>query len=139
MREASQLFSDDFLEDVAVERQVRHDLFELAVFVAQRPELAQLRETQAGELLLPAVEGLLADAEPATDLGDFLAALDLVQGVASLLRPFRGIWRLLWPAPPACLGNHRSFVFHLSAVPISGFWVRRNWPGRLGRSSSGAD
>jgi hypothetical protein len=30
---------------------------------------------------------------------------------------------LLWPAAPACLGNHRSFVFHLSRVPVFGFWV----------------
>jgi hypothetical protein len=32
-------------------------------------------------LLLPAVERLLAHAEPATDLGDLFAAFDLVQGM----------------------------------------------------------
>ena len=83
-RRAAQLFSDDFLENVPVERQVRDHLFQLAVFVAQRSELAQLRQAKPGELLFPAVERLLADAEPATDLGDFLAALDLVQGVDDL-------------------------------------------------------
>lgn len=45
------------------------------------------RATPAGrarELFLPAVEDLLADAEPATDLHDFFAALDLVQRVDDL-------------------------------------------------------
>ena len=41
-------------------------------------ELAQLLRAQPGELLLPPVERLLADAEPTADLGDFLAALHLV-------------------------------------------------------------
>ena len=49
--------------------------------MTQRPELAQLGQPEARKLLLPAVEGLLADAEPATDLGDLFAAFDLVEGV----------------------------------------------------------
>jgi hypothetical protein len=57
-------FSDDLLEDGPVERQVGHDLFQLAVFVAERPQLAQFLQAQAGELFLPAVEGLLAHPEP---------------------------------------------------------------------------
>jgi hypothetical protein len=84
VREASQLFSDDLLEDVAIEREVGDDLFQFAVFMAQRPQLAQLRQAESGKLLFPAVERLLADAEAATDFGDFLAALDLVQGVDDL-------------------------------------------------------
>jgi hypothetical protein len=38
--EASQLFSDDLLQDVPIERQVDDDLSQFAVFVTQRPELA---------------------------------------------------------------------------------------------------
>jgi hypothetical protein len=72
--EASQLFSDHLLQDVAIERQVRDHLFQFGVFVAQRAELAQLGQAKPGELLLPAVKRLLADAEPTADLGDFLAA-----------------------------------------------------------------
>ena len=81
MREASELFSYDLLEDVAIQCEVGDHLFQFAVFVAQRPELAQLLQAQAAELFLPPVERLLADPQPATDLGDLLAALDLVQGV----------------------------------------------------------
>jgi hypothetical protein len=79
VREASQLFSDDLLKDVAIERQVGDDALQLAVFVAQRSQLAQLGEPKTGELLLPAVERIFTDAEPATDFGDFLAAFDLVE------------------------------------------------------------
>ena len=50
----------------------------------QRPQLTEFLKAEAVELLLPAVERLLADAEPATDLGDLLAAFDLVQGVDDL-------------------------------------------------------
>ena len=80
-----------------IEREVRHDLLQLRILVAQRPQLAQLLQAEAGELLFPAVERLLADPEPATDLGDFLAARDLVQGVDDLLvaASLRGICRLL--------------------------------------------
>jgi hypothetical protein len=62
VREASQLFSDDLLQDVSIERQIGDQLLQLAVFVAQRPQLADL-----------------LDPDPAADLADFLAALDLVQ------------------------------------------------------------
>jgi hypothetical protein len=68
-------------EDVAIEGEIRDDPFQFAVFVAQRPQLAELRQAEPGKLPLPAVERLLADAEPATDLGDFFAALGLVEGL----------------------------------------------------------
>ena len=80
MHEALQLFSDDLLQDVAIECEIRHQLFQLAVFVPERSQLADVLETDAGELLLPAVETLLADAEPATDVGDFFAGFDLPEG-----------------------------------------------------------
>ena len=62
MHEALQLFSDDLLQDVAIEREIRHELFQLAVFVAERSQLADLLEADACELLLPTIEALLADA-----------------------------------------------------------------------------
>src|SRR5208283_5227829 len=57
-REASGLFCDELLQDVAVEAQVRHQPLQLAVLLAELPELAEL---QAGVLLLPEVECLLTD------------------------------------------------------------------------------
>jgi hypothetical protein len=94
--------------------------------MAQRSELAQLGEPEPRELLFPAIQRLLADAEGPANLGDFLAALDLVQGVDDLFvaEAFSGHGlRLLGRPWPACLGNHRSARFHLSAVPICGVWV----------------
>ena len=66
-------------------RQVGDNLFELGVFVPERPELAQPLQPQAAELFLPPVERLLANAEPAADLGDFLAPFDLVERVNDFL------------------------------------------------------
>ena len=69
--------------------------------MAQRTQLAQLLEAEAGELLFPAVERLLAHAEPATDLGDFLAALDLVEGVDDFLVAASFAWHLRSPLASA--------------------------------------
>jgi hypothetical protein len=41
---------------MAQPRGFRDDLFQLAVFLAEGPKLAQLRQAQPGELLLPATE-----------------------------------------------------------------------------------
>jgi len=111
VREASQLFSDDLLEDVPIEREVRHQLLQFAVFVAQRPQLAHLLQPHAGELLLPPIEALLADAEPAADLGHFLAGLDLARlylalrkrpslTIADFLREEDTFYRVTFPASP---------------------------------------
>jgi hypothetical protein len=89
VREASELFSDNLLQDVPIERQVGDQLLQLRVLVAQRSELPHLGDAQPRKLLFPAIERLLADSQPPTDLGDLLAALDLVQAwtISSLLRP----------------------------------------------------
>jgi hypothetical protein len=81
VREASQLFSHDLLQDVSVERQVGDNLLQLPILVSQRPELPQLLDAETRELLLPAVERLLADPEAATDLGNFHVDFDFVEGV----------------------------------------------------------
>jgi hypothetical protein len=48
-----------------------------------------------------------------------------VQGVDDLFVTPSFAWHLRLPGrpPPARLGDHRSFRFHLSAVPLSGGWV----------------
>ena len=38
-REAPQLFSNDLLQDVTIERQIGQQLFQLGILMAQRPEL----------------------------------------------------------------------------------------------------
>jgi hypothetical protein len=93
VREASELLSDDLLENVAVEREIRDDLLQLPILVAQRSQLAELLDAQSRKLFLPAIERLLADPEPATDFGDLLAAVDLMQSVDDLFvtGPLRGI------------------------------------------------
>lgn len=75
----------------SVEREVRDDLFELGVFVAQPSQLLQPEPT---ELLLPPIEHLFSDPEPPTNFSDLFAAFDLVQSVddpcvASLRLPGR--------------------------------------------------
>ncbi len=83
-REGLDLFSHDLLQEVPVQHEIGDDL-QLGVLVAQRSELAQLGQAQPAELLLPSMERLLADAQPAIYLGDFLAAFDLMQGVNEFL------------------------------------------------------
>src|SRR5262249_43453158 len=84
-REASQLFSDTVLQDVAIEREIGDDLFQFPTLVAQRPQLTQLLHTKARELLLPPIECLLADADSPTHLGDLLAGFDLPERVDDLV------------------------------------------------------
>ena len=55
---------------------------------AAERQLAELLDAEAGELLFTPVEGLLADARPTTDLGDFLAPSH--QGAAQTDRRPRG-------------------------------------------------
>jgi hypothetical protein len=58
---------------VPIECQIRADLLQLAVFVEQRPN-SHSSEAEPGDVFLPAVERVFADAEPATDLENFLTA-----------------------------------------------------------------
>ena len=86
MREASELFSDDLLEDVAIECVDRRR----PIFVAQRSQLAELLDAQARKLFLPAIERLLADPEPATDFGDLLGPFRRPQIVSDSRLPCGG-------------------------------------------------
>jgi hypothetical protein len=83
------------------------------------------RSSSSVNCFLPAVKRLLADAEPATDLRDLLAAFDLVQGVDdfSLLRPLRGIVCVSLAGVAALCRKSQILRFQLSAVPTFGVWV----------------
>jgi hypothetical protein len=82
---------------VAIERQVRDQLRQLRILMPHRPQLAHLGEAEPGELFLPAIERLLADAEPATDPGDLLAAFDLVERVDDFFVAAAFAWRRVPP------------------------------------------
>ena len=68
-----------------VEREIRHELLELPVFLLQLAQTLEFGDAEAGEALLPTVERLLTDAQAATDLGHWGALLGLAQGVDDLL------------------------------------------------------
>src|SRR5208337_2818959 len=96
--EALQLSSDDLLQHVSVQRQIRHQPLELGVLLAQLPELAQLAQSQACVLLLPHVVRGFADAVLAAQLAYPRAAFCLVQ------RPQNRLFRvtsLRHPGPPS--------------------------------------
>ena len=61
---ASELFCDDFLQDVLVERQIRYEPLESRILGLELPKLAQLRDTQARVLILPDVKGRLGNSSP---------------------------------------------------------------------------
>ena len=56
--QASELFSDHFLEHVLAQDQIRYEPLDLLVLVAQLPQLSQLRHSHASELPAPRVERL---------------------------------------------------------------------------------
>src|SRR6185295_3804137 len=74
------------------------------------------------ELLLPPVERLLADAEPATDLGDFFSALDLVQGVDNFLVAASLAWHLRSPLAGLASLLRKSQIASFSRFLCRGFW-----------------
>ena len=119
--EASDLFSYDLLEDVAIERQVRHQLLQFRILVTQRPQLADRGQAEAGKLLFLAVEGLLTDAEPATDLGDFLPALDLVQRVNDHLVAVSLTWHLAAPSAGRAGPRRKPQIARFSPFRCRGF------------------
>ena len=80
-----------------VEGQIGHELLECEVFFFQLAQTPQLGDAHTGELFLPAVEGLLADAELAADVGDRRTGLGLAERVGDLLLSKGGLLHL---APP---------------------------------------
>jgi hypothetical protein len=59
----SELLSHHLLQDLLVQRQVRHDAFEPGVLIFKLLQLAQLRNPKVGVLLLPRAEGRLRDIQ----------------------------------------------------------------------------
>ena len=76
---ASELFSDNLLKHVLVEREIGDELLQFAVLGLELPKAAQLRGADPAVLLLPVVERGLTDAHLAADLFDLRACLGLVQ------------------------------------------------------------
>lgn len=68
-----------------VEREVRHQPFQSAVFFLQLPEPAECTHAEVGILLLPGIEGLLGDAELPTDIPERGARLGLAESLGDLL------------------------------------------------------
>ncbi len=64
--EALQLFSHDLLQHMAIEREIRHQAFQLGILLTELPQFAQFTEAQPRILALPRVKRLLADAGPPT-------------------------------------------------------------------------
>jgi hypothetical protein len=60
-------------------------LLELAVLLLQDPQPTQLGDAESCEPLLPPIKSLLADPEPADDLGHRCARLSLPQSKRDLL------------------------------------------------------
>jgi hypothetical protein len=70
---------------VPIEREIRHQPFELRVFLAELPEFPQFAEAQPRVLAFPQVERLLTDPHRSTDLDYGRPALRVSQGSQDLL------------------------------------------------------
>src|SRR6185503_18744406 len=67
---SSKLFFKHILQHLFVQRQVRHDPFQLRVLFFQLPQATQLNRIQTAVLLLPAVERGFTDPQLAADFRD---------------------------------------------------------------------
>jgi hypothetical protein len=70
---------------VFVEREVRDEPLESAVFLFHLAQAAQFTDAEMGVLLLLGVEGLLGDPELSAEVTDGSPALRLPEGVDDLL------------------------------------------------------
>ncbi len=78
--EALQLFSDNLLQHVPIERQIGHEAFQLGILLTELPQFAQFAEAEPRILPLPHVERLLADPHLPADVHHGRAPLHLPQG-----------------------------------------------------------
>jgi hypothetical protein len=88
------VFSDNLLVDVAIEREIRHDLFQFGVsWRRNRSSRSSCRLSPLNRFLHRQNVCSLADPEPATDLGDFSPPSTWCNAwiISSFVRPFRGI------------------------------------------------
>jgi hypothetical protein len=105
------VFCGDVLQRSIVQRQIRHDLLQLAVFRFQLAQPSQLTHLQAALLGFPAVVGASADAELTTDVGDRLSGLNTLQDADDLL-----FAETAFPhAFPSC-SSRLIFSYHLETI-----------------------
>ncbi len=82
--EALQLFRDDLLQPMPIEREIGHQPLQLRVFFPQLSQLTQLAQSESRILSLPQVERLLTDADLPADVHHSRPALRLPQGGQNL-------------------------------------------------------
>ena len=73
------------MEDVLVERQIRHRALQLRILLTELAQLEDLAHAEVGVFLLPDVERRLADAELPADIRHRDAAFGLPQRISTLL------------------------------------------------------
>src|SRR5579859_122457 len=113
--QASKFPAEHILQHGFVQRQISHDLLELAVLLLQLLQPLHLRWHQPRILLPPRIERRLADPRLATHLSDRRALLRLAQNVGNLtlaeLRSFH-----VSPRPP---GVRQNWNFPAYRDPVS--------------------
>jgi hypothetical protein len=98
--EASELFSDDLLQDLPVNGKIGDQPFQAAVLFPQLTQLPQFLYAETGILLVPEVKSRLADAQLAADVGAFSPDSCCLSAamMSSSVCPFFGKSILLVPA-----------------------------------------
>lgn len=104
------LLCEHVLQDGLVEAQISHALLELPLLLLRRLQPSQLARAQSAVELLPALERLLGDADPAQDLRDRRPGLGLLQRRGDLLRGEPA--RLHGSAPPVRGSQNRKTRTH---------------------------
>lgn len=129
VHEASQLFRDNLLQNVAVQTQVRDQAHQLAVLIAELARFTQFAQTKNCLLLLQPIKALLANAMLAADLYHRCARLCFPKYPQDLLFAMtlpRHLPALLY----VCLGRKVGLVRCLPNQPFGGDSVVPVLPGR---------
>jgi hypothetical protein len=84
-------FFNDVLQDLTIERQIRDEPLEAAIFFAQLAQFADLGGSEATKAFAPRVERRFGDAELACDFGNRRAGLGLAQRCRDLLVGVAGL------------------------------------------------
>jgi hypothetical protein len=84
-RPTAKSFFNDFLQDMTIQRQIRHQPVQSRVLIAQLTQFTNLEQSEVTVPLLPHVKRRLANAHLPTDIADWLPRLRLLQGEQDLL------------------------------------------------------
>ena len=114
------------MQDLPIQRQVRHQPLQAVVLFAQLAQLAQFLHAKPRVLLLPGLERRLAHAELPANIRRLLAALILLGRPNNLLLAvplFRHV------EPPGLVVSKTSTAINtpFSIGSTFGFWVRMVW------------